>query len=551
MMNPSLSEDRRHSFRLRERTHLGLRFIDPASVKEVTVASTTENIGEGGAKVSTDVPLPSHDRYNFETTLSDALPYILGLGELVWRDDNQKLYGLKFLDIPPQEMLNLRSHVNRFISKTEQVEDRRMGIIERRGKVDDVILEKRTSSRRRFDQDPMTKTLLPPRKKKEEDYQKNVVEERLKWIEQQTGTTLPHLGQFSENPTGMSQNIENLIGTTSIPLGIVGPILIRGTHARGLYYVPMATTQGTLVESYHRGSFLVTKAGGVKVAIHKDEVHISPVFIFKDINASVQFITWLREHEPEIKKSAEQTTHHGKLIRITPIPAGRRIIVNFVYTTGDAMGLNMINIATDHACQWIISETKPESYFLRCNFSSDKKASFYNFIQSYGKEVTAEILLPKKLVLRYLHTEPRAIYEFWYSAVWGSMQAGMIGINAHFANGLAAIFSATGQDIAQVVNASTGLYFVELTPENDLRFTIKLPQLIVATVGGGTSLAPQRESLEIMGCAGPGRVKKFAEIIAGTLLAGEISISGALASGGFAQGDIALRNRGGNNKPKT
>ena len=383
---------------------------------------------------------------------------------------------------------------------------------------------------------------LVPRKKGKE-YDRDFIKFRRKWVARQTNARVLHIGRFLEKPEEMKKNIENLIGTVQIPVGITGPLKINGKFAKGMFYVPFATTQGTLVECYHRGMIALTQAGGVNVTVQKNEVSVSPVFIFRDISEVNGFIMWVSKNFKRIKQEAEKTTKHGRLLKITPYSMGKIVILNFSYFTKDAMGLNMISIATNQACSYISKKVKPQRYYLRSNLSSDKKASYFNLITGYGKEVSVEAVLPKQVVELYLHTSPEEMYEFWHASIFGSLQSGMIGTNAHFANGLTAIFLACGQDVAQVVNASVGISMLEITKEGDLYVYSKLPSLIVGTIGGGTGLPTQRECLQIMGCFGEGKAEKFSEIVAAALLAGEVSIAGALASGEFAMADIDLRAR--------
>jgi len=366
---------------------------------------------------------------------------------------------------------------------------------------------------------------------------------RLQWLQERVKQDLSLFGTGVLDPRALSKNVENCIGATQVPLGIAGPLLVKGRSARGSFYIPLATTQGTLVEAYHRGSLITNMAGGVTSVAYKDGVHISPSFIFKDLHESLKFMTWVRENERLIKTTAEQTTTHGKLLRATPFLLGRIVLLNLLFTTGDASGLNMINIASDAVCKMVMDKVGPERYFLRSNFSSDKKPSYLNFIMGYGKEVLAELTLSKTLIKRFMRTTPQDMFAFWYQAFIASVQAGMLGPNAHFANGLSAMFIACGQDIAQVVNASTGILTLEVLPSGDLRIYCKFPQMIVATVGGGTTLPFPKACLQLLGCYGEGKVMKLAEIMAAAALAGEVSIVGALASGEFAEADLALRAR--------
>jgi hydroxymethylglutaryl-CoA reductase (NADPH) len=211
------------------------------------------------------------------------------------------------------------------------------------------------------------------------------------------------------------------------------------------------------------------------------------------------------------------------------------VLLQFFLSTGDAMGMNMINIAVNRAGQMIADNFPIERWYLRSNYSSDKKAAGINLFRPYGKEVLADVTLPGYVVRNFLGTTAEELCAFQDAAIVGSMQAGMLGFNAHFANGLAAVYIACGQDPAQIVNASVGFVHAERVNEDGLHISVRLPNVVVGTVGGGTSLPTQRECLGILGCEGEGKARKFAEIVGSTLLCGELGISSALASGRFAQ----------------
>jgi hydroxymethylglutaryl-CoA reductase (NADPH) len=212
------------------------------------------------------------------------------------------------------------------------------------------------------------------------------------------------------------------------------------------------------------------------------------------------------------------------------------VYLNFEYTTGDAAGQNMVTIITDAVCKYIISgcPVKPRHWFIESNMSGDKKATAISYLYVRGKKVIAEIIIPRKEFTRILHTEPEMMMEYWKMAFVGGVQSGSIGVQGHYANGLAALFIACGQDAACVAEAATGITRVDLTDNGDLYISVSLPNIIVGTIGGGTSLPTQKECLNMMGCIGEGTAVKFAEICAATVLAGEISIMGALAAGDFS-----------------
>jgi hydroxymethylglutaryl-CoA reductase (NADPH) len=366
-------------------------------------------------------------------------------------------------------------------------------------------------------------------------YDETAVAARRKWLEEKTGRSLKHIGSHSVPTDEMRGNIENPIGAAQVPLGIAGPLLIHGAHAQGVYYVPLATTEGALIRSYERGMVTLTRAGGVTARIYLDENRVSPVFFFSDVAAAHDFATHLEKKFSHIKKAAESTTRHGKLLRIEPQAIGREVIVTFCYFTADAQGMNMIVKATERSCQWIVSNTHARHFYIFSGLSAEKRASGSLLAGGKGKKVVAGALLSSALIRQYLHVTAVQLVELWQHTVLGHMQAHTIGYNAHYANGLAALFIACGQDVANIVNAAVGITNFELVNDGQVYVSVTLPSLTVATVGGGTALATSRECLEMLGVAGKGGAPKLAEIIAATLLAGEISMAAAIASGEFAK----------------
>ena len=363
-----------------------------------------------------------------------------------------------------------------------------------------------------------------------DNYSREVVQRRLQWLSERTGRAYEYVTHYSGKPEDCRGNTDNFIGAAQVPVGLMGPLLVHGDHAKGEFFVPFATTEGALIETYQRGALAITKSGGVKVFINQDANHLDPVFIFNHVEEAKDFLAWVRAHKDELTEVAQSTTSFGKLVGIKPVVVGRRVILDFSFHTTDAMGANMINIATEKVCNYINEKCNAKRYLLRSNFSSEKKASGVNMINGYGKEVVAEAIIDKKVVKRFLFTTPEEICRSWNSWVIASISSNMVGINAHFANGLAAMFIACGQDVAHITNACVGLTIFELNDDGDLVINLKLPNIIVGTVGGGTGLVTQRECLEMIGCYGRGKVSKFAEIVGAALVAGELGICSGITS---------------------
>ncbi|HYX25798.1 MAG TPA: hydroxymethylglutaryl-CoA reductase, partial [Thermoanaerobaculia bacterium] len=367
----------------------------------------------------------------------------------------------------------------------------------------------------------------------EQGYADDAVAARRAWVEERTGARLAHVGAGSISGEAMRGNVENPVGAVQVPLGVAGPLRVEGEHARGLFYVPLATTEGALVRSYERGMMTLTRAGGATVRMLADENQVSPVFLFDGVAEAAAFARALPALFDALQAEAESTTRHGRLLRVEPRPLGREVAVHFVFWTADAHGMNMIVKATDRACRSLVEQGRAGRYYVFSGAESEKRASGSLFAGGKGKRVVAGARIPPRLARAYLHTTPAGMADLWQRTVLGHLQSGSLGYNGHFANGLTALFIACGQDVANVVNSAVGVTSFEVLPGGDLYASVTLPSLTVATVGGGTGLGTARECLEMLGCAGQGGAPKLAEIAAATLLAGELSMGAALASGEF------------------
>jgi hydroxymethylglutaryl-CoA reductase (NADPH) len=364
-------------------------------------------------------------------------------------------------------------------------------------------------------------------------YSADQVRERREWLQTKLGFEFPLVGASAIPSEQMRGNIENPIGAAQVPLGIAGPLVVDGTHANGTFYVPFATTEGALVRSYERGMVMLTRAGGVTARTIVDENVVCPMFSFLTVDDAARFAAAAPGHVDALRAEAESTTTHGHLLRVDARVSGRSVIASFHYNTADAQGMNMIVKATERACEWLVANGVVPRFKIFSGMSSEKRASGFLFGGGKGKTVVAGARIPTAVLQAYLRITPRQMVELWHDTVIGHLQANAIGFNGHYANGLAAIFIACGQDVANVVNAAVGITDYELTPEDDLYASVTLPSLTVATVGGGTALGTSAECLRMLGCAGATHARKFAEIVASAILAGELSMAGAISSGEF------------------
>jgi hydroxymethylglutaryl-CoA reductase (NADPH) len=380
---------------------------------------------------------------------------------------------------------------------------------------------------------------------KDNDYTKDAASARRRFAEEKTGADLTHVGAYSFDPAILPGNIENFIGAAQVPIGLAGPLVIDGEHAKGAFYVPLATTEGTLVASYNRGMRLLREAGGVKTTVVERYMQRAPVFHFRDAREARDFGAWVEANMGEIRAAAEATTRVGKLSHVQQWSVGPMRYLRFNYTTGDAAGQNMSGKATLAACEWIVAHYPGAPRFtLSGAIDTDKKHSHMNMLHSRGARVIAEAVIPDANIRALMGTDAATLFRARLVSNAGGMLAGTVNNGMHSANGLTALFIATGQDVANIAESHAAITFVEILPNGDYYWSLTIPSLIVATFGGGTALPTQRECLALLGCAGKGMALKFAEICAATALAGELSLASAIVAGDWVEShDKYGRNR--------
>jgi hydroxymethylglutaryl-CoA reductase (NADPH) len=366
---------------------------------------------------------------------------------------------------------------------------------------------------------------------KQANYDMDIVRQRQDFVEEFTGVHLHHVKHHSFDPIVTKGNIENFSGVAQVPLGFAGPLKVNGEHAKGEFLIPLCTSEGTLVASYNRGMKIINMCGGTTTTVVEDRMQRAPAFAFDSAREARDFLVWIDEHIDEIRQQAESCSRVAKLLNIERYQASKFVYLRFNYFTGDAAGQNMVSMATFTACSWILAQMNTVRHFyMESNFATDKKASVVNTMNTRGKRVTAEIVIPRDVMIQHMRVDPETLDHLCRVGNLGAFMAGSSSNALHAANALTALFIATGQDVANVAESATTLIYTEITPEGDLYGSVTLPSLIVATHGGGTGLPTQRECLDILGCYGQGKVLKFAEIAAAVVIAGEISLAGALSS---------------------
>ena len=350
----------------------------------------------------------------------------------------------------------------------------------------------------------------------------------------------------------VGRNIENPIGAAQVPIGIVGPLLVHGDYARGEFYVPMATTEGALVAGVNRGVKAVTLSGGARAKVLYDGMARAPLIWTPSVDEAYKLASWIRENLEALKSEVKKVTRHGELINVQTFIVGNVLWPRFVFKTGDAMGMNIATIASDRLCSFILERygDSVKCVTVSGNLCTDKKPSAINRVLGRGKYVVAEAVIKGDVIRKVLKTTAEDVHYANVSKnLLGNAVAGSPSFNGHVANMIAAIFIATGQDVAQVVESSMAYTWTEVRGE-DLYISVTLPSLEVGTVGGGTWLPTQREALELLGVAGGGdppgtNALKFAEIVSATVLAGELNLLASQVTGELAKAHERLgRGRG-------
>lgn len=392
---------------------------------------------------------------------------------------------------------------------------------------------------------PGTSDRIP--RNRADDYAEAIVRERRDWAGKQAKADLSALGGGWADPRLFRGNIENMIGTVQIPVGLAGPFAIKGEAIEAPVFVPLATTEGALVASYSRGMKAISASGGARTRVVSAALTSGVSFLFDDQSAAHAFAAWLGRQETELRRLAEATTRHGRLLAVEPRALGRRVLVNFVYDTADALGINMATAASAAASDWIMqaAQPRPKSCNLPGGLQGEKWANALDFIRGRGRRVAADAVITRDVLNAQLHAEASAMQDAWLTMTLAKTQAAGLGMSFHAANGATALMLATGQDLAYVA-AFSAIALMEARQNGDLYLSIDIPTLGVGTVGGGTGLPGPSACLAIMGCAGAGRANRLAEIIAATCLAGEASTVAAIVSGEFLAAHESL----GRNRPR-
>jgi hydroxymethylglutaryl-CoA reductase (NADPH) len=355
----------------------------------------------------------------------------------------------------------------------------------------------------------------------------------------------------SLKPEQVKNNIESFIGSVEVPVGLVGPLLMRtGEEGTEETFGVVGTTEGALVASMNRGARAISESGGFFSKVLHQKMVRAPMFLFENMMQAAEFSDWISANFQKIKKIAEAYSNHAELTGISPVLIGKAAHLKFIYTTGDASGQNMTTTCTWHACLWIENSFNADHSFPVLHFvidgngSSDKKISSYAMQSGRGIHVISECFLSNETIVKVLRTTADDMFTSYIHSMAISRMDGMIGYNINVANAIAGFFVSTAQDLASIHESSTGILQLDKTAEG-LYASLSLPNLVIGTVGGGTHLPAQNSILKFMRCEGKNGTKRLATLIAGFALSLELSTLAAIVSGQFARAHQKL----GRNKP--
>jgi hydroxymethylglutaryl-CoA reductase (NADPH) len=338
--------------------------------------------------------------------------------------------------------------------------------------------------------------------------------------------------------------VERYQGSVRMPVGVAGPLRVVGQHADGCYPIPLATTEGALVASYHRGCQAINDAGGCHTVVVADGMTRTPCFRFETARAGYGFLEWCRANKADFARLVEQTSSHCRLRRVGGHIEGNHVFLDLEFSTGDAAGQNMVTIATESICRHVVRTfpKAPEAVYIEANLSGDKKSTVTALTGVRGQRVIAEVRLDRETCEASLGVTPRDLEDYWYASAMGGVLSGAVGLQGHYANALAALYIALGQDAACVAESAVGI--TRMTARHtELYASVTLPNVIVGTVGGGTALPDQAAFLASMNLPADKSNHALAEIISAVCLAGELSIAASITNGSFARAHRILGRR--------
>ncbi|MFN7905088.1 MAG: hydroxymethylglutaryl-CoA reductase, partial [Pseudobdellovibrionaceae bacterium] len=365
-------------------------------------------------------------------------------------------------------------------------------------------------------------------------------QQRLSQIEGLCGESLKSFHFSPLSAESLKGNIENFIGSVHIPVGLAGPLKFKFIGKDEEIYAPLATSEGALVSSVARGALALTMSGGVTTRVLSNRMIRAPQFEFNSVDEAILFSKWVSEHFELLKLKTKEHSNHAILLELDEKVFGKTAHIRFIYSTGDAAGQNMTTFVTAALCRWIIENFTHQKkiviqdFLIEGNLSSDKKASALSAIDGRGRSVVAEAVIKRQVLKKILRLTPEEMVSRFSRSKSSRIFTGQIGYNINVANSIAALFLATGQDMACVHECSVAEFHIEQQGD-DLYVCLLMPCLIVGTVGGGSKLTSAQDCLRMMDCLGAGKADRLAQVITGFSLALELSTVSAIGSGDFVQ----------------
>ncbi|MCB9916102.1 MAG: 3-hydroxy-3-methylglutaryl-CoA reductase [Planctomycetes bacterium] len=376
----------------------------------------------------------------------------------------------------------------------------------------------------------------------DDDYAARAVDARLELLRTTTGARLAHVAGERVPLAEARGKIEGLIGFAQVPLGVAGPLRVDTSVGAREVYVPFATTEGAMVAAYARGMRLLN-AGGVRARVVRERLTQNPILVYRDARAACAAGETARAAFAELRELVAGTTRHGALVALESDVIGRRLLLSLVFTTGDAIGINMAARATELCCAELARRTVPEAWYVHGQ-DVEKRANARALVEGRGRSVVVDARVPRETLADLARVTPEQLAAISKTYAVGFAALGTQNHAVQVANGLAAIYLACGQDAAYVTESATGQLDLEVDAAGDLYAALTLPSLLVGTVGGGSGQGTARECLELLGCAGAGHANTFAELVGAALLAGDLSLMAAFCSHEFVQAHETLgRNR--------
>ena len=386
--------------------------------------------------------------------------------------------------------------------------------------------------------------LAPIPRDARDDLAQKAVEARRRAWEAAAGAPAPHVFGEPVPFEAARTKIENFVGFAQVPLGIAGPLRVDTSRGVREVYVPMATTEGAMVASYSRGMALLRTGGGARARVLGEGLTQNPIFVYADAERAANAAATAARSFEELQRIVAGTTRHGRLVALRPEVLGRRLVVSLVFTTGDAIGINMAAAAAELVSKELAARTGAIERWLHGQ-DVEKRSNARSFVEGRGRRVVADATIPREELARRGRTTPEDLVRLLRSYTVGFAGLGTQNWLVQAANGIAAVMIACGQDAAYVTESATGMLDLDVDAKGDLYASVHLPCLLVGTVGGGSGQGTAAECLKLLGCAGDEGANVFAEILAATVLAGDLSLMAAFATHEF----VAAHEKLGRNRP--